>query len=219
VNKSLISEMLTHLSEDYKVLEINSKRIFRYHSTYFDTDDFRLYKMHHSGKLNRYKVRYRSYFDSNSTYFEIKQKDNHGRTLKSRIETENDKKPFLNSEETKYLESNTPLTANELEYKLAVEYDRITLVNIDKTERITIDLNLTYKIKNNLECFSEMAIVEVKQQNKTNTPAKIFLKKSKIRMGGISKYCLGVILFFENINHNRFKHKYNKIYKPFKLVS
>jgi hypothetical protein len=219
VNLALVKELLVELSSEYSILEINSKRIFRYLSTYFDTKDLHLFKMHHTGKLNRYKVRFRNYLDSKSTYFEIKLKDNHGRTLKSRILSECAAIPNLNSEEISYLENNTPLIANDLQEILTVEYDRITLINSDKTERITIDLNLSFKNGNSVENFEEMAIVEIKHLKTTNSLANNFLKKSKIRSGGISKYCIGVILFFENVSHNRFRHKFNKLYKPYKLVS
>jgi VTC domain len=219
VNVSLLNELLEELSLGYSILEIDSKRIFQYSSTYFDTKDLHLFKMHHTGKLNRYKVRFRNYLDSKSTYFEIKLKDNHGRTLKSRILSECAEISNLNSEEITYLENNTPLKANDLQEILTVEYDRITLINSNKTERITIDLNLRFKNEKCVENFEEMAIVEIKQLKLTNSLANNFLKKSKIRAGGISKYCIGVILFFENVSHNRFRHKFNKLYKPYKLVS
>lgn len=219
VNLALVLELLDELSAEYSILEINSKRMFRYASTYFDSPDLRLFKMHHTGKLNRYKVRFRNYLDSDSTYFEIKLKDNHGRTLKSRMLSESSETLNFNDEEITYLETNTPLIANDLQEILTVEYDRITLINVDKTERVTVDLNLSFKKRNCFENFEEMAIVEVKQLKLTNSTANNFLKKSKIRAGGISKYCIGIILFFENVSHNRFKHKFNKLYKPYKLVS
>ena len=219
INLAIVNTFLLELSKEYSILEIDSKRMFQYSSTYFDTKDLRLFKMHHNGKFSRYKVRFRSYLDSKSTYFEIKLKDNHRRTSKSRIISDSADNYIINLEEKNHLENTTPLIANDLQEILTVEYDRITLINSDKTERITIDLNLCFKNKNYVEAFEKIAIVEIKQLKITNSLANIFLKKSKIREGGLSKYCLGIILFFENVAHNRFKHKFNKLYKPYKLVS
>ena len=74
--------LLPQLSEDYSILEIKSKRIFLYDNFYFDTDDLKFYFEHHNGKLNRYKIRYRRYVDSDIIYFEMKKKDNKNKTLK-----------------------------------------------------------------------------------------------------------------------------------------
>ena len=63
--------LLEEMKDDYRILEINGSRISRYETRYFDTEDFRLYLQHHNGKLNRYKIRFRKYVDSNITYFEI----------------------------------------------------------------------------------------------------------------------------------------------------
>ncbi len=213
------TQMLTEMASEYYVMEIASKTIFKYNSKYFDTDDLKLFKMHRNGKLNRYKVRFRNYVDTNSTFFEIKYKNNHGRTLKSRIESENNIEPKIINNEKTYLELHTPLIAKDLKSIIDIEYDRITLINKAKTERVTIDLNLTFRISDQIKEFPEMVLIEIKQQNKCASIAKEYLKSIKIRPGGISKYCVGIMLFFKDVNHNRFKHKFTKLYKPFKLVS
>lgn len=42
-----------------------------------------MYRMHHCGKKVREKIRVRTYLDTNDTFLEIKNKNNHGRTKKS----------------------------------------------------------------------------------------------------------------------------------------
>lgn len=210
-----IINLLNTLNPEYQVLEIDKKRIFSYSSNYFDTPSLQLYQMHHAGKLNRYKIRFRNYLDSESTFFEIKKKDNHGRTLKSRMQSENKAFSYFSDLEKSYLENNTPLLISNLQYILNIYYNRITLIKHDKSERITIDLDLKYERNNIVKLFEGMAVVELKQEKTGNSPVKTFFKKEKIRKGGISKYCLGIILFFENIKYNRFLSKFNKIYKPY----
>jgi hypothetical protein len=211
--------LLQYLSNDYKVLEIDSKRIFKYHSTYFDTDTLTLFKQHHTGRLNRYKIRFRNYVDTGSAFFEIKYKNNHGRTLKSRISTTNNDGKAINSKEMTFLETTTPLNPKNLISTLSIDYDRITLINAEKTERVTIDLNLTFVNGSETKKFANMAVIEVKHDKTNVSLARTFFKNSKIRMGGISKYCIGVMLLFEKVNQNRFKHKYNRIYKKYHQVA
>ena len=62
---------------EYFIQEINDKRIASYHTTYFDTGDYQMYNMHHCGRTTREKIRVRTYLDSNDTFFEIKNKNNH----------------------------------------------------------------------------------------------------------------------------------------------
>lgn len=221
LNLSQLELFLSDLAQFYNILEIENKRIFNYESHYYDTTDLALYKMHLNGKLNRYKIRQRNYLDNKMSFFEVKYKTNHGRTIKSRFQKNNLFSTNLENDDLSFLEQNTNLNIikNEFTYCLTADYKRITLVNIDKTERVTIDLGLGFKNHNLSKSFVDMAIIEVKQFSLSRGVAKEQLKKLKIKPGGISKYCIGVILLNNKIKYNRLKPKFNRIYKPFKLVS
>ena len=71
-NKSKLLLILDSLKHDYRCFYINGARLSTYKTIYFDTDDFLLYRQHHNGILNRYKLRQRSYVESNLNYLEIK---------------------------------------------------------------------------------------------------------------------------------------------------
>ena len=80
---SQLPHILDEMKSYYRLLDINNIRMHRYESLYYDTNDFQLYAKHQSGRLNRYKLRFRKYVDSNGlTFFEIKFKNNKGRTIK-----------------------------------------------------------------------------------------------------------------------------------------
>ncbi len=221
LNTSQLNTFLVQMSEYYNVLEIENKRIFRYESHYFDTADLTLFKMHLNGKLNRYKIRQRNYIDTQTGFFEVKFKNNHGSTIKKRYLNDSVFKQKLEKTDEIFLEKNSNLQPNNnnFQYSLTTDYQRITLINKNKTERITIDLNLIFRNNNTAKYFSDMAIIEIKQQKNSQSIAKTILKNLKIRKGGISKYCIGVILLNKNIKYNRLKPKFDKIYKPFQLVS
>src|SRR5690348_13827055 len=79
--------ILSEVKPYYRSLEASGTRISRYETLYYDTHDFELYNRHHSGKMNRYKVRSRKYVESDLHFFEVKYKNNRGRTIKTRIKT------------------------------------------------------------------------------------------------------------------------------------
>jgi hypothetical protein len=105
------------------------------------------------------------------------------------------------------LKEKTPLQASGLEAKLWVNYSRITLVNKNSPERVTIDLDLTFKNKEQNQLIQNLVIAEVKQDKAVTSTFIKLMKKHHIREGSISKYCFGVISLFEKIKHNNFKSK------------
>lgn len=197
----------------YKILEINGKNVCLYETLYYDTDDFQLYHNHQAGKTNRYKVRFRNYVESNLAFFEIKYKNNKGRTIKTRIRQQEEATSVLAEEKALFLEKQTPLSSADLKGNIWVNYSRITLVSKTTKERLTIDLNLTFLNESGSKSYSEMAIAEVKQEKIGNSPIIEILKKYHIRSGSISKYCLGIISLYEGIKLNRFKSKLTHLHK------
>lgn len=201
-----LPSILSQLPADYKVLEINNARISKYESLYFDTPSFDLYHKHQSGKLNRYKIRFRRYVESNLNFFEVKFKNNKGRTIKNRIKQEEIFRTIQNQAQ-ELLNDKTDLLSENLEPKIWVNYSRITLVNKMTPERVTIDLNLHYKKNEVVKYIENLIIAEVKQDGISASPFMKLMKKHHIRQGSISKYCFGIITFFEKIKQNNFKPK------------
>ena len=80
---ALLKRMIPH----FRVQEIKGVRISAYSTQYLDTPELSMYAMHHNRKLNRQKVRIRSYLDSDLSFLEVKNKSNVGRTTKLRIPT------------------------------------------------------------------------------------------------------------------------------------
>lgn len=201
-----LPELLNQLKHDYSILEINENRISRYESLYFDTKDFDLYHSHHRGKPSRFKVRFRKYVESELHYFEVKFKNNKGRTIKDRVK-QKQIDGFIKEKAEELLVDKTPLTTNNLEAKIWVNYSRITFVNKLSPERVTIDLNLTFKNNEQSKTIDNLVIAEVKQDKAIKSAFINLMKKYHIRQGAISKYCYGVISLFEKIKHNNFKPK------------
>jgi hypothetical protein len=197
---------LNEVMSDYRVLDVNGHRISRYESLYFDTKNFDLYMSHHRGRPNRYKVRCRKYVESELHFFEVKFKNNKGRTIKDRVKQAIIDGSIKDKAEALLVEK-TPLIANNLEAKLWVNYSRITLVNKRSPERVTIDVDLTFKNNDCDKIIHNLVIAEVKQDKALTSSFIRLMKKYHVREGSMSKYCFGVISLFDTIKQNNFKPK------------
>jgi hypothetical protein len=199
-----LNQVLKELLLYYSILEINQKRISKYESLYFDTENKDLYHFHQRGKLNRYKFRIRKYVESNLNFFEIKFKNNKGRTKKSRIIVDNFN--FKESSEIDiFLKHESKYSIKDLEEMIWVNYSRITLVNKKNLERVTLDLNLEFKLNELSQNLDKFVVAEVKQNKSFQSKFVEIMHKNHFREGSISKYCLGMISLFPTLKANNFK--------------
>lgn len=206
-NSSRLPEIVHSLKDHYRVLEIENIRITDYETLYFDTPNFELYLRHHNEKLNRYKIRFRKYVNSNLHFFEIKYKNNKSRTIKSRVVRPEIEFNIIESAQ-KLLEAKTHFTSDALIPKLWVNYSRITFVHKNFEERLTIDLNLTFKNGDDEKKFESLIIAELKRDKASSkSPFIDIMNAQRIRQNSISKYCLGVTQLFPTIKQNNFKPK------------
>jgi len=216
-----LPELLKRLENDFRVQEIEGNIISRYKTMYFDTPDLKMYEMHHNQKRNRQKIRTRSYLDSGITFLEIKNKDNKGKTHKNRIQISNDDFADFsgNAEAVGFMNKNSYFPVENLSPHISSTFDRITLVNKSKSERITIDKNLIFfnYLTGNNAIVSELAIIELKQSGRVTSLLKGCLADFRIFPGGISKYCLGTVLTDPDAKSNRFKQKLRYINKLISL--
>jgi hypothetical protein len=204
--------ILPQLSSDYRALEINEKRIFDYDTLYYDTPDHLLYKMHHNGKMNRYKVRRRTYVDSHISFLEAKIKNNKGVTNKVRIKSESDV-DFSDELISEFLIEHLHVDCSNLIPSINIFYNRIALVNSYSIERVTIDLGLTFTVDEKSMTYENLAIVEVKSDGKDFTIIKRLMRDNNIKPISISKYCVGMYLLNANQKRNNFKPQVIKINK------
>lgn len=210
VPSNLLPRVFDELNDHYSALEINNVRCFRYQSTYFDTDDHRLYHMHHNGHLNRHKVRMRRYVDSDIQFLEVKLKNNKKRTIKTRIPLD---EPEVDvSENIAFLKRMQVPRPEQLKPCLHNQYRRIALANENRGERLTIDICLKNAVADSAqteEQLPEIAIVELKQAKlNRNSPFYRLAREMGIRPSGFSKYCMGMALALRHKHgwkYNRFK--------------
>lgn len=199
------------------VQEIGGKRVAPYRTLYFDTPDAITYTMHHNQRLRRQKIRQRIYADSNIAFCEIKNKKNNGRTRKKRIPIPVEAWGDLYGlpEMADFVREKVWVTDQTLLPRLENAFQRVTLVNMSKTERITIDFGILFH--NHLSgCCTDiydLVIVEVKHDGTQPSDFKNLLRDVGVKEKGLSKYCLGMLLTDPNVKYNRFKQKIRYVNK------
>lgn len=212
LKESQLLEVLSKLYDDYKILEIGQERLMKYSTLYFDSENKKCFKDHHNGKLNRYKIRMRKYLVSDICFLEIKKKNNLGITSKIRRQIK-DFETNLTSESKDFI-TKSNINNLLLEPSLYNNFSRMTLVNKNESERITIDVDLSFSFGTDEKKFDKLVVVEIKQEGKRlNTTINRALKSMSILPTNFSKYCIGISNIIDNIKSNRFKEINLKINK------
>ena len=207
-----LPDLLLEIKQDYYILDIQEKRLMSYTSQYFDTDSHKFYFDHHSGKIKRTKIRIRKYEDSNLYFLEIKLKDGKGNTNKSRTRISNFETRLSDSSK-EFIEK---ITGEDYKLKTSLwnSFQRLTLVSKTAKERVTIDINLQFKIEQQRGNVDNIVIIEVKQERFDHNSTIVKALRSRgILKYGFSKYCIGMIKLYKDLKYNRFKPKLLKIKK------
>lgn len=204
LNKEQLQLVTPIIQANYKILQIDNHKIFTYENNYFDTKDLQFYYDHHNGYTNRMKVRSRRYVETNVSFFEIKKKQHINRTAKTRFKID-EIVATVDSAKSSSVQQLSRKTVGALELILNNKFNRITFVNNDNTERMTLDSNIHFSDEHREKTFSDFFVLEIKQ-SKSNGRSVItdFLKKNNVREQSFSKYIFGVIALKENIRKNNF---------------
>ena len=217
-----VAKLFSLIKDEYYVQEIDGKRVAKYDSVYYDTPDNHMYIIHQAKKLKREKLRVRNYVDTGNYFCEVKHKNNHGRTKKKRIEVGQEVFNDIKSDPAtrEFVENQLPTYDFEgFEKKLSTAFDRITIVNKGKTERITIDYNVRFhNFENgNDEGIAPLIIMELKRDGQCESFFQKTLFELRVKPLSISKYCIGRALTDKTLKQNRFKKKIIKLEKLKKL--
>ena len=208
IHTSELNGVLDALNNYYSVLEIDRERLFQYDNIYFDTPNLDYYHLHHNGKLNRHKIRYRKYVDTNSAYLEVKFKNNKKRTQKSRIQVSCSPLDVI-TQSSDFLIHSGIHQPNQLQIAQKSGYKRIALANESAGERLTIDMGLHFwDVKRDTRVkLGEYVIAELKQSKlNRESPFYRLMRESNRRPTSFSKYCMGMYFTSQDkLKTNRFK--------------
>ena len=213
-----LEELLARVADGYYVQHIAGNPLAPYRTLYFDTPDLAMYTMHHNKKLNRQKLRVRTYRSTDTTFFEIKNKDNKKKTRKVRIPIDVSMFDRVADvpEVRDFVEQNTPysfmfqVSGCTLHPCLENRFERITLVDRGMNERVTIDRGITFHNRaTGIDAdISRLLVIEVKHE--VGAPMSAIeqaLHEMHILPRRMSKYCIGTALTDPSAKRNRFKPK------------
>lgn len=216
-HRNKLLPILNRAADMEYMVQYNNGAMNPYDTIYYDTEDMEMYLMHHNQRLNRQKIRLRTYKDSNVSFLEIKNKNNKGRTNKIRISISDANSNVLknDSKAIKFIKSNTKYSLNELFPTLKTYFHRITLVNKNKTERITVDVNLQFYnyVSGKSNTLKDIIIIELKQDGRYVSQMREILMELGVKPFKISKYGIGTALTNPYVKSNRFHPKIHLINK------
>lgn len=212
MSSQILNAVIKELLKSYFILEIDGCREFSYTSSYVDTAGFGMYFDHHNKRKNRYKCRLRVYENTGLTFWEIKHKTNRNITIKKRIKIN----PEGTSEQEiqAFIQKYSPFHFNSLEPKLVSQFTRMTFVNKNMTERVTVDRDLIWSNEYKEVHLDGLSIIEVKNESKASL-AEIYpvLQKYGIRPGSFSKYTFGCAFLYSDLKQNMLKQKISTLTK------
>lgn len=222
-----LRRLLIMARDEYRVQEVKGMRNIPYYTLYFDTVDYDMYCDHVHGHTGRQKVRIRSYVNSGLNFLEVKTKDNHKRTRKERIvvdeftpDSQTDEMEFMKQwhgsmKYYRFLSEKLKYSPRLLRKAIENRFNRITLVNNNKTERLTIDTSLQFaNAATGKTCSLErIAIIELKRDGLVYSPILRMLNMLRIKPHHFSKYCIGLALTNDSLPLNRFKKRLQSIDK------
>ena len=198
----------------YRVCEILGQRVTGYDSMYYDTPSLEMFRIHRSGRAVRQKIRVRTYLVSGVTFLEIKKKNNKGRTRKKRMRLSG--QDISRTEGAAgFIGDNSWYSFDLIRPACMTSFKRITLVNREKTERITFDTALSFSNPRTGKSahLGDAVIIEVKQDGRAVSQIGRILLDLRIHPFKVSKYCIGTILTDTSLHRGRFKEKVRGIEK------
>lgn len=207
----VLVKLLELARADYRVQELDGMLNMPYHTMYFDTHDFDMYMQHLHGHKTRQKIRVRTYETSELSFLEIKNKNNKGRTKKKRIQYTS----FDAAESVDFIGTYLRYNYDDLQRSLENRFKRITLVNRNMTERLTIDTDLRFNNPNTgaVRTLDGFVVIELKRDGNTDSPVLRMLRDLRIQPARFSKYCMGLAFTDSELKNNRFKPRMRMVTK------
>jgi hypothetical protein len=205
VDRSALAPLVQGLGVGARILDIGGLRTFRYSSLYFDTSDLACYLDAARSRPRRFKVRTRSYLDSDRCALEVKTRDGHGRTVKHRHPYAIEDRDRLTADGRSWLAEVDQVgeAVHRLFPTLVTSYQRTSLLLPDGAGRVTIDLDVVCeKPGSGSVGFADLAFVETKT---LGPPCAVdrALWRSGSRPVVVSKYCTGLAALQPDLPANR----------------
>ena len=187
--ESWLPDLFETMAPHAHVLEVDGHVESRYDNLYFELPGDQFLQDHLRGKARRMKVRSRTYGSNGLTFLEVKERVPGGRTEKHRTACPEGVSSELTAEQLTFLEQHLD-RAKALEARLHGAFQRTTLVDFDRQERVTIDRGLQAGLvgHDSAPLLEGLAVIEIKQPRPDRyTPLQKWLRNLTDRKGAIGR--------------------------------
>ena len=198
-----------------RALEIDARRDFRYESVYFDTPDLAAYHQSATGRRSKFKVRTRTYVDSQSCMLEVKTEGGRGETVKARMPYPLERREALDDEAGDFIAHHVHLDGgvSQLAPVLRTRYARLTLVDPVEGSRITCDARLVCTAPGGrTERMDGHVLIETKSLGSACAADRVLWSMGE-RPVPISKYCVGLAMVHPHLPANRWNRTLRRYFR------
>jgi hypothetical protein len=160
---------------------------------------------HRRGRRIRHKVRIRHYPERVVSFLEIKTRVGESRSIKARrAHVYGDDR--LDPDDVAFVRAGVgcwPLVPQAW-----TDFRRVTLLGLQREERVTVDLDLHLRTSAGSVCLRDLAVVEIKQSRLDRcSTAWAALRRVGRHEGWASKYCAGIALTRPDVRAARLRHQ------------
>ena len=206
--------VLEDLGEGTRVLEIEGQRASDYESVYFDTEGLESYLSAARKRRRRFKVRTRTYVDSEQCFLEVKTRGGRSLTVKERVEHPLDERSSLESDggyvDFALAEAGIGVVnSHELHPSMVTRYQRTTLFVPESNSRATIDTSLSWSIPGGETITTPGLVVVETKSGSTPSPVDRVLWLHGHRPANISKYGTGMAAMRPDLPSNKWRRVLN----------
>jgi len=204
-----LEDLLARVDDRTRILEIGGARRFAYESVYFDTPDLLSFHMAARPRRRRFKLRTRTYIDTNAAFLEIKTRGARGTTVKERSEYDIAHRAVLTPDAQDDVAAAFEAIGvdtrrvDELGATLTTRYARATLLAPDGSSRATIDTDLRWDRPDGSGfTLPGLAILETKSPSSASAVDRL-LWRAGHRPVSVSKYATGLAALSPDLPRNR----------------
>jgi hypothetical protein len=225
VPADIFGRLITQLTGELQVLEIDGLRTFGYESVYFDTPRLDNYRAHLQRRRRRFKARTRTYTDSGLTMFEVKLTGPHGETVKERVPYPAEHRAELTDEALAHLgttlrEAYHQDLPAELRPTLVTTYRRTTFVSRTGEARLTCDVGLVCADgQHEVRDTGTHVLVESKSGGQGGSAADRILRELGVRPASVSKYAVGVAALHPELPSNPWHRTLRRYFEPLRAAA
>lgn len=214
VDSKLLEQIIFELADQLAIVRNGGNSVSKYETIYFDTTNRDLHKAAAYKRRHRFKIRTRTYLDSQTSFLELKLKTNRLATRKIRIPVEFQTRDRLDASQlgwiTAQLKTAGLALSAEIEKVISNEFQRTTLVARDSSFRATLDFNLKF---DHAAALSDPSLVLLETKS-AGAPSLLdrSLWQAGIRPRKISKYAIGMALKYPDLPRNKWARIINRYF-------